>query len=516
MPGEPLRCDPGRIEQFVEGRLTNVEQSEFESHLETCGTCRERLETTAAEQSYWTEAAAYLPDDALDAEPEAGLRTGLSDADGLGPGERLNVLRIADYFDPTDDPRMLGRFGGYEIVGIIGCGGMGVVLKGFEAALDRYVAVKLLAPHLATSGAARTRFAREARAAAAVLHENVVAIHRVSQSKGLPYLVMPYVPGDSLQKRLDERGPLELKEILRIGMQVAAGLAAAHAQGIVHRDITPGNILLDNGVERVTLTDFGLARAADDASLTRSGVIAGTPQYMSPEQARSEPLDGRSDLFSLGSVLYAMCAGRPPFRAETTFGVLQRIRESAPSPIRNVSPEMPEWLLEIIARLHAKAPGERFQSARDVADLLGRWLAHLQQPTVIPAPVRTSDRRRRAKRLWRIVAAFGIVIAGVCLTVVRFYWPSGNITTGPEPRIAEPDRTADATGDSHADVSIGPLLDERALDEDCRTMRQRMSQIERGWSESSPPGGGDGWESTVSDLQRRMDDLRQRIDRATP
>ena len=125
---------------------------------------------------------------------------------GLGSGERVNVLRIADYFDPTDDPRMLGRFGGYEIVGVIGFGGMGVVLKGFEPALDRYVAIKVLAPHLATSGAARTRFAREARAAAAVLHENVVAIHRVSEAKGLPYLVMPYLPGDSLQKRLDRAG----------------------------------------------------------------------------------------------------------------------------------------------------------------------------------------------------------------------------------------------------------------------------------------------------------------------
>src|SRR5208282_1166634 len=191
------------------------------------------------------------------------------------PDERIKVLRIADYFDPTDDPRMLGRFGGYEIVGIIGFGGMGVVLKGFEAALDRYVAIKLLAPHLASSGAARARFAREARAAAAVLHENVVAIHRVAEAKDLPYLVMPYMPGESLQKRLDEQGPMQLIEVLRIGIQTAAGLAAAHAQGLVHRDIKPGNILLDKGVERVTITDFGLARAADDASLTRSGVIAG-------------------------------------------------------------------------------------------------------------------------------------------------------------------------------------------------------------------------------------------------
>ena len=259
MPGEPLRCDPGRIEQFVEGRLTTVEQSEFESHLETCGTCRERLETTAADKSYWTEAAAYLPDDALDAEPEAGLRTGLSDADGLDPGERLNVLRIADYFDPTDDPRMLGRFGGYEIVGdhrLRRDGGRAQRVRGGAGPLRGDQGARA-APGDQRGGADAIR--PRGRAAAAVLHENVVAIHRVSEAKGLPYLVMPYMPGDSLQKRLDAQGPLELNEILRIGMQVAAGLAAAHAKGLVHRDIKPGNILLDKGVERVTITDFGLA-----------------------------------------------------------------------------------------------------------------------------------------------------------------------------------------------------------------------------------------------------------------
>lgn len=141
-------------------------------------------------------------------------------------------------------------------------------------------------------------------------------IYGVAEANGLPYLVMPYVRGTSLQRRLDDSGPLTVAEVLRIGMQTAAGLAAAHAQGLVHRDIKPAKILLSEGVERVQITDFGLARAADDASLTRTGVLAGTPQYMSPEQARGEAVDHRSDLFSLGSVLYATCTGRPPFRAD--------------------------------------------------------------------------------------------------------------------------------------------------------------------------------------------------------
>ena len=152
-PREKLGCDPGRIEVWLKGGLSPDEQRQFESHLDDCTICRCRLETAAAEPTYWQEAAVHLQDDALD----DGLSewTGRSDSDSVGADAGNYASRIIDYFDPTDDPRMLGRFGGYEIVGIVGCGGMSVVLKGFEGALDRYIAIKLLAPHLATSGAAR-------------------------------------------------------------------------------------------------------------------------------------------------------------------------------------------------------------------------------------------------------------------------------------------------------------------------------------------------------------------------
>ncbi len=211
------------------------------------------------------------------------------------------------------------------------------------------------------------------RAAAAVVHEHVVAIHSVDTAGRLPYLVMPYVGGPSLQSRLDQTGAQACNEVLRIGLQVAEGLAAAHAQGLVHRDVKPANILLENNVERVKITDFGLARAVDDATLTHSGFIAGTPQYMSPEQAKGEATDHRSDLFSLGSVLYAMCTGRPPFRAETTLGVLRRICEDRPRPVRELNPEIPQWLCDVVDRLHAKDPAERFQSAAEVASLLAQY-----------------------------------------------------------------------------------------------------------------------------------------------
>ncbi|MBC7853204.1 MAG: serine/threonine protein kinase, partial [Pirellulaceae bacterium] len=300
-----------QLRRLMECELAAADVAEAEEHLSVCDHCRAMLDRAIGNADWWQEA-----------------RESLSPGEGDRPvaGETASVHSdVLALLGPTDDPHMLGRIGPYEIIGILGRGGMGVVFKGFDGALNRYVAIKMLLPHLAASGAARKRFAREAQAAAAVVHDHVMAIHNVSEWQGVPYLVMPYGRGVSLQRRLSDKGPLEVREILRIGMQTAAGLAAAHAQGLVHRDVKPANILLDDGVERVTLTDFGLARAVDDASLTRHGTLAGTPQYMSPEQARAKAVDARSDLFSLGSVLYAMCTGRSPFRADSSYGVLRLI-----------------------------------------------------------------------------------------------------------------------------------------------------------------------------------------------
>ena len=227
-------------------------------------------------------------------------------------------------------PDSLGRIGHYEVLEVLGRGGFGIVFRAFDETLQRVVAIKVLAPSMAATSPARKRFLREARPRRNVRHENVVQIHDISRDEErLPYLVMEFIPGETLQQRLDRTGPLDVAEILRIGMQIAEGLAAAHEMGLIHRDIKPSNILLDNGPEqRVKITDFGLARAADDASITQSGVVAGTPMYMAPEQAKGEALDHRADLFSLGSVLYAMCYGPPavPRRART-LAVLKRVCE---------------------------------------------------------------------------------------------------------------------------------------------------------------------------------------------
>jgi serine/threonine protein kinase len=300
-----------------------------------------------------------------------------------------------DWLDPPADPDHLGRLAGYEVIDWLGRGGMGVVFKGFDEALNRYVAIKVLAPQWAPDANARRRFSREARAAAAISHPHVITIHAVGEWKARPFLVMEYVTGASLQQRLDDGARLELREIVRIGMQIALGLADAHAQGLIHRDIKPANIMLENDLARVKITDFGLARAVDDTFLTQHGTLAGTPRYMAPEQARGDRLDRRADLFSLGGVLYALCTGQPAFQGDSTPAVIRQVCEAQPTPIRVLEPDVPGWLVEIIDRLLAKDPAERFQSASEVADLLGRHLARDQDSTLPPVEHSWVKRPRR-------------------------------------------------------------------------------------------------------------------------
>ena len=196
----------------------------------------------------------------------------------------------------------------------------------------------------ATMPTARERFLREARAAAAINHPNVVTIYAVEEVSGLLLLVMEFVDGVSLQDRLRRQIPFSLPEVVRIGAQVAAGLAAAHACGLVHRDIKPANILLARPADQVKIADFGLARATDDAGVTLPGVIVGTPAYMAPEQALGHAMDHRADLFSFGSVLYTLCTGRPPYSGSTTLAVVRQVADGSPASLPASTPSIPPWL----------------------------------------------------------------------------------------------------------------------------------------------------------------------------
>jgi len=350
-----------------------------------------------------------------------------------GPKEDDEPVTL-EFLEPSSKPGSLGRLGHHEVLEVLGRGGFGIVVRAFDETLHRMVAIKVLAPQLASTSPARKRFLREARASARVRHGNVVQIYAVEE-RPLPYLVMEYIPGQTLQQRLEQTGPLEVPDVLRIGGQIGRGLAAAHEQGLIHRDIKPGNILLESGIEQnVKITDFGLARAADDASLSQSGVIAGTPLYMAPEQAKGEPPDPRADLFSLGSVLYTMASGRPPFRAATPLAVLKRVAEDTPRPIRQIIPEVPQWLCDLIAKLHVKDPAHRFQSAAEVAALLEQHLAHLQQPSLVARPESVKLPRERKPR-WPAVLAASAVVLGLSGAVITYpLWrPAGprSVTPGP-------------------------------------------------------------------------------------
>ena len=388
---------------------------------------------------------------------DAPTEVGAESTDRSKPQPSEHDAVTFDFLEPSDQPDSLGRLGQYDVREVVGHGGMGIVFKAHDTKLSRVVAVKVLSPTPAANAAARKRFLREARAAAAVSHDHVVTVYAVEENEpsqdspragrgGPPYLVMEFVDGQSLEQKIDRAGHLELKEILRIGRQVAAGLEAAHRQGLIHRDIKPSNILLQNSVERVKITDFGLARAADDVGITHTGEVAGTPQYMSPEQAQGNPVDARSDLFSLGCVLYAMCTGRSPFRAESAMAALRRVCDDTPRPIHEINPDVPVWLVAVIQRLLEKDPDHRFQFAAEVCQVLDNCLAHVQDPAAHPLPVLlgaedTVQRNRSAVRFhgrrWAAALLIAVLVpvtlseatgvTNLAATVVRIAMGAGTL-----------------------------------------------------------------------------------------
>lgn len=430
-------CDDQLLQSLLSSENEPLEQEEVMAHVEQCSHCQRRLEQLAATAEEWRKAGDSLTcAEAAETEwystrdGERNRIAGWLYASAPRPDAIWTDAMAKQLLAPPSHPELLGRLGRYDVERMIGVGGMGVVFKAFDSELNRPVAVKVLAPFLWGSGSARKRFTREARAAAAIVHEHVVPIHNVETEQDSPFLVMQYIAGESLQSRIDRTGPLQVCEILRIGKQIASGLSAAHQQGLIHRDIKPSNILLEQGVDRALITDFGLARAADDAALTSSGIHPGTPQFMSPEQAAGDAVDARSDLFSLGSVLYTMSAGRPPFRSETCLGVLRRIADDEPRSIREINPNIPEWLCIVIAKLMAKDPRQRYASAAEVAALLEQCLAHVQKPDSISLPAELDPPRPNRSRwpaMTRLItsngwAKYGMVGAGLLavLLVVAF------------------------------------------------------------------------------------------------
>lgn len=397
----PTHCPPDdHLCHLLAGDLPALAEAEVADHLTGCAVCQRRLEEQAAAGDIDPElvrelsrddrpprGSAYWPAlDKLKHDEATAATAALPNADtDDGPS-------VLSFLGPPLREGSIGQFAEFDVVRIVGRGGMGIVFEAIDRCLERRVAVKVLDPKFAKDDTARQRFIREARAAAAVTHENVVIIHSVDEHDDLPYLVMQFVAGESLQERLERSRPT-IPEAVAIGRQVAAGLAAAHARGLIHRDVKPANILITHdeclhcseeashialsSMHRVKLTDFGLARAAEDVKITQTGFVPGTPQYMSPEQARGEPLDARSDLFSLGGVLYALVTGKAPFQGSTPYLVLRQVTDEKPAPMQSLNRDVPDWLVAIIDRLLAKDPKDRIQTSADVANLLFEGEARL-------------------------------------------------------------------------------------------------------------------------------------------
>jgi serine/threonine protein kinase/predicted ATPase len=285
-----------------------------------------------------------------------------------GPSDSMPAS--LSFLSPALERDELGRLAHYRVLKVLGEGGMGIVLLAEDTHLQRPVALKVIRPEISQSPLNRERFLREARAMAQVRSEHVVTVYQVGQADEVCYLAMELLEGEPLDSWL-ERGIPPVDDVLRIGREIALALAAAHARGLVHRDVKPANVWLEAPAGRVKLLDFGLARPqVEDARITNPGVVIGTPTYMAPEQARAEPLDGRTDLFSLGCLLYEMLTGRPPFQGSTTLAVLSAVISQTPPPASQFNPAIPAPLTDLLARLLAKRPADRPASAEAVGEEL--------------------------------------------------------------------------------------------------------------------------------------------------
>jgi WD40 repeat protein/serine/threonine protein kinase len=506
MPDLSACPDPQQLRRLAEGHLPEADAAALRQHVRGCRACA-ALVAANAESTTLTRVvpvrAGPDPDEgtqllsaqpaAAPADPTAVLpppepmpstldRTaGPSSAPGEARGG--SQQEVIACLAPPQAPDEIGRLGSYRVLRVLGSGGMGVVFEAEDPHLKRHVALKVMRPVLAASATGRQRFIREAQLTASLEHDHIVEIHEVGEDRGVLFLAMQLLQGESLEDRLRREGRLPLAEVLRLGRETAEGLAAAHERGLIHRDIKPANLWLealpsvgqtflsagrvaDRNVcptrrARVKVLDFGLARALDsDLHLTQSGVMAGTPQYMAPEQAEGAPVDARADLFSLGCVLYRMATGQAPFQGATTLAVLAALAMEQPPDLRTLNPEVPAELAELIGRLLAKRPPDRPATAQEVATALvglesslaagetAEWslrpaaAAAISAWTRPPRPaagvapgVPTVDLRppaRRPRRRWALAALLGaLAVVAAGFFALWAWWGTDGGTAAP-------------------------------------------------------------------------------------
>jgi hypothetical protein len=364
--------------------------------------------------------------------------------------------------------------GRYTLERELGRGGMGIVFLARDVGLDRPVAIKLLPPYLAAQTVIRERFLQEARLVARLSHPNIVTVFAVEEHRDLVFFVMAYVRGETLSQRVLRSGPLPPATATRMIQEVAWGLGYAHANGVIHRDVKPDNIMLDQSSGRAMIADFGVARAADGQALTGAGQLIGTPHYMSPEQAYGNPVDGRSDLYSLGATAFFGLTGRPLFDGPSPIAVVTKHLNEPPPPLASVRPDLPPELTRAVDRCLSKDPDKRFATGEELAEALA---ATGLTERDVPAPIRHYFRQGRSVALaWLMLVAlllwFGHWVkvppdpvsrtSAVLLLALAVLWPPGFLV-----RTA---RSALKSGLLFEDVRSAAALEARVLAEESRAV----------------------------------------------
>jgi serine/threonine protein kinase/regulation of enolase protein 1 (concanavalin A-like superfamily) len=418
----------------------------------------------------------------------------------------------------------LGRLAHYRVLRLLGQGGMGLVFLAEDSLLSRPVALKVVRPEIADTPGIAERFTREARATAAIKHDHIVTIYQVGQENDIPFLAMEYLKGMSLAQWLNRGHSPSVDLVLRIGREIAAGLSAAHGHGLIHRDIKPANIWLEVPSGRVKILDFGMARSQrEDVEITRSGMVMGTPAYMAPEQARGEPVEAGSDLFSFGCVLYRLCTCRLPFEGDSIMAVLTALSTTTPRRPRELQPGVPSALDELVMGLLAKDPADRPASAEVVVKelrsierelLAGRRKAELSAATPLavvvestrsapaeaplglsptkPTPTRRVPRRSLGIAAAAVAALAAAAVMGVVIAPLR-QSKVGIAATGPasaptaDQRAVTP--SAETAGTAQPGTSpdqVGPQVDPVAVAQASPSNRLEVAQSEASTEPSLP------------------------------
>ncbi len=427
--------DAHELERYLLGLTPDPDASRLDDHVGACAQCARAAGTLSGSDELIDavrnapERLRQLPRDEAVQQLIARLKRlacVVDDATVPSFSSAEDMEATQEFFDllsPQQAPGELGRLGPYRILKMIGAGGMGVVFEAEDPHLERRVAVKAMRRSLATNASARARFLREARTVAALEHDHIVTVLQAGEDQGVLYLAMPLLKGESLDDRLKREERLAPAEALRIAREAAEGLAAAHERGLVHRDIKPGNIWLESVGGRVKLLDFGLAKAMDEAAdLTHQGTITGTPQYMSPEQTRGGAVMPRSDLFSLGCVLYQMLTGVAPFRGPDPIATLLAVAAERPVSPEKVVPGVPRAISELVLRLLAKAPEDRPESARAVVEAI----RVIERASLAPAAPRRPGRAA-------LVFAGAVVLAALAGPVIYVNTGKGKIVVRVDP-----------------------------------------------------------------------------------